>query len=126
MGADAGSPVELLRQHGESDALLIGSGLPFTILQPNSFYQNMFWSAGTIKDHGAFYLPIGDARQSQVDVRDIASVAVKALTDPALRARYADLGATAWPTSPAEMKAFRESEEGRLLPIMKAAGVKPE
>ena len=82
MGADAGSPVELLRQHGESDALLVGSGLPCTFLQPNSFYQNIFWSTGTIKDHGAFYLPVGDARQSQLDVRDIASVAVKALTGP--------------------------------------------
>jgi hypothetical protein len=29
------------------------------------------------------------------------------------------------PMSPAEMKAFRASEEARLLPIMKAAGIKP-
>ena len=41
-------------------------------------------------------------------------------------ARYTDLGATPWPTSPAEIKAFRDSEETRLLPIMKAAGIKPE
>ena len=27
--------------------------------------------------------------------------------------------------TPAEMKAFRASEEARLLPIMKAAGIKP-
>ena len=40
----------------------------------------MLWSAGTIKDHGAFYLPMGDARQSLVDVRDIADVAVGVLT----------------------------------------------
>ena len=37
-----------------------------------------------------------------------------------------DLGATPWPTSPAEIKAFRDAEETRLLPIMKAAGIKPE
>jgi hypothetical protein len=41
-------------------------------------------------------------------------------------ARYTDLGATPWPTSPAETKAFRDAEETRLLPIMKAAGIKPE
>jgi hypothetical protein len=41
-------------------------------------------------------------------------------------ARYTDLGATPWPTSPAEIKAFRDAEETRLLPIMKAAGIKPE
>jgi hypothetical protein len=40
--------------------------------------------------------------------------------------RYTDLGATPWPTSPAEIKAFRDAEETRLLPIMKAAGIKPE
>jgi hypothetical protein len=43
-----------------------------------------------------------------------------------LKARYADLGATPWPASSAEIKAFRDSEEVRLLPIMKAAGIKPE
>src|SRR5262249_38351989 len=32
------------------------------------------------KDHGAFYLPMGSARQSLVDVRDIAAVAVAVLT----------------------------------------------
>ena len=45
---------------------------------------------------------------------------------PALKTRYTELGATPWPTSPAEIKAFRDSEEVRLLPIMKAAGIKPE
>jgi uncharacterized protein YbjT (DUF2867 family) len=72
----------LLRQHGETDEMLKASGLPYTILRPNSFFQNMLWSAGTIKDHGAFYLPMRDGRQSLVDVRDIAAVAVKVLTDP--------------------------------------------
>jgi hypothetical protein len=43
-----------------------------------------------------------------------------------LNARYAELGATSLPTSPAEIKAFGESEEARLLPIMKAAGIKLE
>ena len=73
-------PSEILRQHGETDEALIDSGLPYTILRPNSFYQNMLWSAATIKDHGAFYLPMGNARQSLVDVRDIAAVAVQVLT----------------------------------------------
>jgi uncharacterized protein YbjT (DUF2867 family) len=72
----------LLRQHGDTDEMLKGSGLPYTILRPNSFFQNMLWSAGTIKGHGAFYLPMRDAWQSLVDVRDIAAVAVKVLTEP--------------------------------------------
>jgi uncharacterized protein YbjT (DUF2867 family) len=79
MGAGTADSV-IMRQHGETDQALRGSGLPYTILRPNSFYQNMLWSAGTIKDHGAFYLPMRDARQSLVDVRDIAAVAVAVLT----------------------------------------------
>jgi tripartite-type tricarboxylate transporter receptor subunit TctC len=59
-------------------------------------------------------------------VAQVNALTAKALADPALKARYADLGATPWPTSPAEIKAFRDSEEMRLLPIMKAAGIKPE
>ena len=59
-------------------------------------------------------------------VAQVNALTVKALTDPTVKARYTDLGATPWPTSPAEIKAFRDSEEVRLLPIMKAAGIKPE
>jgi tripartite-type tricarboxylate transporter receptor subunit TctC len=55
----------------------------------------------------------------------VNALTVKALAEPQLKARYSELGATPWPTSPAEVKAFRDSEETRLLPIMKAAGIKP-
>jgi uncharacterized protein YbjT (DUF2867 family) len=80
MGAGTDSPSEIMRQHGETDEALAASGLPFTILRPNSFHQNLLWSAGTIRDQGAFYLPLKDIRQSLVDVRDITSTAVAVLT----------------------------------------------
>jgi uncharacterized protein YbjT (DUF2867 family) len=79
-GADPDSPSAILRQHGETDQLLVNSGLGFTILRPNSFFQNLLWSAGSIKKHGTFYSPMKDARQSLVDVRDNAAVATFALT----------------------------------------------
>ena len=69
------------QQHTDSDEALIASGLPYTILRPNSFYQNMLWSAESIKAAGQFYLPFGDAKQSLVDVRDLVAVAAKALID---------------------------------------------
>lgn len=34
----------------------------------------------TIKTQNAFYLPVGDGKVSVVDVRDVAAVAVQALT----------------------------------------------
>jgi tripartite-type tricarboxylate transporter receptor subunit TctC len=69
---------------------------------------------------------IGPANMKPDLVAQINALTVKALADPALKARYADLGATPWPASPAEIRAFRDAEEARLLPILKAAGIKPE
>jgi tripartite-type tricarboxylate transporter receptor subunit TctC len=69
---------------------------------------------------------IGAANMKADLVARVNALTAKALADPALKARYAELGATPWPASPAEIKAFRDSEEVRLLPIMKAAGIKPE
>lgn len=77
MGTKGDSAPQLIRDHIESDQELIESGLLYTIIRPNSFYQNLFWSAGTIKSQNAFYLPLGEAKQSLVDVRDIAAVGVE-------------------------------------------------
>ncbi len=59
-------------------------------------------------------------------VEKINALCVKALADTGLKARYNDLGASPMPMTPAETTAFRASEEARLLPIMKGAGIKPE
>ncbi len=68
---------------------------------------------------------IGPADMKPDLVAQINALTNKALADPGLKARYAELGATPMPMSPTEMKAFRASEEARLLPVMKAAGIKP-
>src|SRR5205085_2488222 len=65
----------------EGQKLLEASGIPFTELQPNSFMQNLFLVASTIAAEGVFYEPAADARISHIDARDIAAVAVKALTE---------------------------------------------
>jgi tripartite-type tricarboxylate transporter receptor subunit TctC len=54
------------------------------------------------------------------------ALTVRALADDVVKKRYAELGATVWPTTPDEARAYRDKEEKRLLPIMKAAGIKPE
>ena len=59
-------------------------------------------------------------------VAQMNALTLKALADPIVKQRYGDLGASVWPTSPEEARAFRDAEEKRLLPIMKAAGIKPE
>ncbi len=56
------------------------SGIPFTILRPNNFYQNDFWYQDVITRYGIYPQPIGNAGLSRVDVRDIAEAGVNALT----------------------------------------------
>jgi uncharacterized protein YbjT (DUF2867 family) len=81
MGADSHSPSELLKFHAETDDILRSSGVAFTILQPNSFHQNVLSFVNTIKAQGVFYWPLKNAAQSTVDIRDISAVAAKVFTN---------------------------------------------
>jgi uncharacterized protein YbjT (DUF2867 family) len=56
------------------------SGLTYTILRPNNFYQNDYWFEDAIRQHGIYPQPIGDVGLSRVDTRDVADAAVNALT----------------------------------------------
>ena len=80
LGASSDSPSEVIRQHGDTDDVLRASGLPYTIIRPNSFHQNMLGQAASVAATGSFYLPLGDARQSTIDVRDIAEITATILT----------------------------------------------
>ncbi len=80
-GADSNANSEILRQHAESDNLLIQSGLTYTIIRPNSFYQNILLQSRQIKARGKFSLPMAQAKQSLIDVRDIAEATFKILTE---------------------------------------------
>lgn len=68
------------RWHYETEEQLKQSGVPYTFLRPNCFMQNSLHWARTIIEKGAFYLPVGDAKVSQVDARDIAAVSAAVLT----------------------------------------------
>jgi uncharacterized protein YbjT (DUF2867 family) len=80
--SDENSPVRFLRYHAAVERRIRELGIGFTFLRPNLFFQGLFAFAGTIAGEGRFFAPIGDARVSAVDVRDIAAVAVAALTEP--------------------------------------------
>ncbi|MFT3838827.1 MAG: SDR family oxidoreductase [Myxococcaceae bacterium] len=80
-GADPNSPISIAKWHGASEAHLKASGLEWTLLRPGSFTQNFLNSAATIKKDGAFYNCTKDGKGTWIDARDIAAVAVKALTE---------------------------------------------
>ena len=85
-GADAASPAAIAKVHGEIDALIRNSGIPFTLLLPTSFMQNLVNFYGAAIRDGVLYAPRGDGATAVIDVRDIADVAVEVLTHPAAHA----------------------------------------
>ena len=56
------------------------SGIPFTILRPNNFYQNDRWYKDAMLQHGVYPQPLGFKGMSRVDARDIAEAAAIVLT----------------------------------------------
>ena len=82
LGANESSPVRFLRWHAAVERHIRQLGAGYTFLRPNLFFQGLFAFAPTIARDGRFFAPIGDARVSAVDVRDIAAVAAAALTEP--------------------------------------------
>jgi uncharacterized protein YbjT (DUF2867 family) len=82
LSADEHSPVRFLRYHAAVEQHVRGLGIPYTFLRPNLFFQGLLAFARPIAAEGRFYAPIGDARVSAVDVRDIGTVAAVALTEP--------------------------------------------
>ncbi len=69
-------------QHAEIDAELKASGLPYTILRPHGFMQNTLMAAQTVASEGAVYMPMKEGKFGIIDIRDIADVAAKVLTEP--------------------------------------------
>lgn len=70
------------RQHAQSEDYIQSSGVPYTFLRPNGFMQNIVnYNAATINTQNAFYGSEGEGRVSYIDLRDVAAVAVKALTE---------------------------------------------
>jgi uncharacterized protein YbjT (DUF2867 family) len=79
-GAAPDAIVGLARWHDSIETHLKASGVPWTILRPNFFMQNLLGSASQIAADDSLYTNAGDGATSFIDDRDIADVAVAALT----------------------------------------------
>lgn len=81
MGAEAEPGIQLGRWHRAAEQYLAQSGLSYVVLRPNSFMQNFITYQGqSIREQGAIYQPLDDARLSYIDVFDVAEVAAAVLT----------------------------------------------
>ncbi|MEO6259354.1 MAG: SDR family oxidoreductase [Thermoanaerobaculia bacterium] len=64
----------------EIQAAIEKSGIPYTFIMPNNFYQNDVWFRQAMLDYGVYPQPFGDVGLSRVDSRDIAEAVANALT----------------------------------------------
>jgi uncharacterized protein YbjT (DUF2867 family) len=91
LSADEGAPARFQRYHGAVEKHIQKSGIPYTFLRPNLFMQGLLNFRSTISWQGVFYAPAGNAKVSAVDVRDIAAVAAKALTESGQEGKTYDI-----------------------------------
>jgi len=92
-GAGPDAAIELGRWHYAVEKAVEDSGIPFTILRPANFMQNYlnFGTPETIKGQSAFYSPLGEAKVSPIDTRDISAVAARVLLESGHAGKRYDL-----------------------------------
>lgn len=66
----------------------------------------------------------GPAKLSPDVVARLSELSKKALESEDVKAKFADLATTAWWSTPAEALAYRDAEEARLAPIIRASGAR--
>jgi len=82
LGASPFSEVGFIRSHWRVEKLIEQPGIDYTFLHPNHLMQHFVAIFGpTIIGTNSFFAPVKDGRISMVDARDIAAVAVAALTE---------------------------------------------
>ncbi len=78
-GPDAGTQIG--RWHWTTEKQIEASGIGFTFLRPTLLMQQMLAYAPSITSTGTFSAPVGTGEVAIVDARDVAAVAVCALTE---------------------------------------------
>lgn len=83
VGAAHDAPAQLMRWHAQCERLLEESGVAWTHLRPHVFYQYWLQLVYPINMSGGFYASLlENVALPAIDIRDIATVAVRCLTEP--------------------------------------------
>lgn len=96
------------------EAGLRASGMEWTSLRPNNFFQNDYWYQEFILKYGVYPQPLGSAGLHRVDVRDIAEAAAIVLTTDGHAGQLYDLVGPAAVTGP-ECAALWSAALGRPI-----------
>ena len=77
-----GSTNPITSIHVAAEEYIKASGLAWTMIRPGFFMQTFAASAPRIKESGNIVLPLSNATLCVTDLRDVAAVMVKVLTEP--------------------------------------------
>ena len=91
LGANEKARARFPRYHGAVESYIVKSGIGYTFLRPNLFMQALLNFRSAIASAGVLYAPAGNSRVSIVDVRDIAAVAERILTEPGHEGKVYDI-----------------------------------
>lgn len=80
MEAVAHAETPIPQAHWAVEEYIRASGIPWTMVKPNFFMQNLLGSANSIKTQKKFSLPMGEGTTGMADIRDIAAVCAEVLT----------------------------------------------
>jgi uncharacterized protein YbjT (DUF2867 family) len=83
------------RLHALVEESLKASGIPWTILRPHYYMQNLLSSANSVASDGMLYMNMGEAPVGMVDGRDVGAFGAKVIEHPDQHA-----GKTYTPTGP--------------------------
>ncbi len=81
VGTSKDSSLNLGQWHYQTEEYLTQSGIPYTIIRPHSFMQNILANIGSVKAQSTIYSSLADAAVPLVDARDVGAVAVRVLTE---------------------------------------------
>ena len=88
-GPDAATQIG--RWHWTTEKQIEASGLGFTFLRPVLYMQQTLSFAPSVATSGSFSAPMGTGEVAMVDTRDVAAVAVRALTEDGHEHKIYDL-----------------------------------
>lgn len=83
------------RLHALVEESVKASGIPWTILRPHYYMQNLLSSAASVASDGMLYMNMGDAPVGMIDGRDVGVFAARIIQDASRHA-----GKTYTPTGP--------------------------
>ena len=70
------------RLHALVEETVKASGIPWTILRPHYYMQNLLSSARSVASDGTLYMNMGEARVGMIDGRDVGRLAARVIEQP--------------------------------------------